>query len=139
MHGAIEQALILLTHELRAAREQREAEAAWHRSHAGLATKLDLDQLEKRIMSQLNDLITAATTLSTASDGLSVKLDNLVAKVDAVVAALQGADLPAAGEAALTALKTSAAQAAKSGDAVDAEVAKLDGVLPTPAPAAPAV
>ena len=89
------------------------------------------------IMSQLNDLIAASSALSTASDGLSVKLDNLVAKVDAAIAELQNETLSPSGEAALAALKTSATTAAAAGDKVDAEVTKLDAVLPTPAPAGP--
>lgn len=99
---------------------------------AQLNSKLD------QIMSKESDLIAAASTLSTAADALSVRVDTLIAKADAVVTALQGADLPPDGETALAALKASTAGAATAGDKVDAEVAKLDGVLPTPAPAAPA-
>jgi len=105
--------------------------------HDGLATKKDLDDWGHKIMAKIDDLVAAATALSTASDGVSVKLDNLITKVDAVVASLQNADLTPAQEAALEALKTSAATAASEGDKVDAEVAKLDTLLPTPAPAAP--
>ncbi len=107
------------------------------KSHSEFITKNDLREMEQRIMSKLDDLIQASATLSTASDALSVKLDALEVKVDAVVAALQNADLPPAGVAALAALKASTTQAAAAGDKVDAEVAKLDTILPTPAPAAP--
>lgn len=105
----------------------------------GLVSHHDIQRLDLKldtIMSQLNDLIAASTTLSTASDALSVKLDALVVASDAVLAALQNADLSPAGEAALATLKASAATAATAGDKVDSEVAKLDKVLPSPAPAA---
>ena len=93
------------------------------------------------IMSQNDDLLAAASALSTASDALSVKTDGLVSKVDAVVSALQNNPTPVspAVTAAIAALQVSATSAAAAGDKVDAEVTKLDTVLPTPAPAAPVV
>jgi chromosome segregation ATPase len=39
-----------LIHELRAGREQREKEFQWRKDHWGLATKTDLQEMEKRIM-----------------------------------------------------------------------------------------
>jgi hypothetical protein len=102
-----------------------------------LAIEHKLALLEIHIMAKLDDLIAAATALSTASDGVSVKLDNLIAKVDAFIAAVPSSDLSPAGEAALAALVTAKNNAAASGDKVDAEVTKLDGVLPTPAPPGP--
>jgi hypothetical protein len=96
-----------------------------------------LSQKLDQIMSTQADLVAAATTLSTASDAVSVKLDTLIQTVDAVVVALQGADLDPTATAALAAMKASAVTAAAAGDKVDAEVTKLDAVLPTPAPAAP--
>lgn len=108
------------------------------KSHSTFITKQDLIEMEIRITMKIEDLIAAAAALSTASDGVSVKLDALILKVDAAVAALSNADLTPAQEAAVNALKVSAAAAAAEGDKVDAEVAKLDKILPTPAPAAPA-
>lgn len=86
-------------------------------------------------MSKIEDLIVASTALSTASDALSVKVDTLVDHVDAAIAALQDADLPPAAEAAITQLQASRDIAVTAGDKVDAEVAKVDQVLPVPAPA----
>jgi hypothetical protein len=86
-------------------------------------------------MAKETDLIAAANALSTASDSLSVKTDALVAAAERVVAALQNADLSPEAETALAALKTAATNSAAAGDRVDAEVTKLDGALPTPAPA----
>ncbi len=91
----------------------------------------------KKIMSNQADLIASATALSTAADGLSVKVDKLITSIDAAVTVLQNVNLPPEGEAAIAALKASAVTAAAHGDAVDAEVTKLDALLPTPAPAAP--
>ena len=88
-------------------------------------------------MSTQADFIPAATTLSTAADGLSVKVDTLITKIDAAVSALQNEPLSPAAQAAVAALQSSAVTAAASGDKVDSEVTKLDGLLPTPAPAGP--
>lgn len=137
------EAISMLARELHALASHSQTQSILHR----------LDQLEKNIMSKIDDLIAAATALSTASDAASVAIDNLttktntlVAHVDAAIAALENADLPAAAEATLTQLKTSSAsaaaastKAAATGDTIDQEVAKVDKVLPTPAPAAPPV
>ena len=89
----------------------------------------------ERIMATQAELVNAATELSTKSDALSIKVDGLIVKVDAVVKVLQDAELPPEATAALAALKTSAATAQNAGAAVDAQVLKLDSILPTPAPA----
>lgn len=142
-HDRLPEAISLLARELHALAENHKTQSILHR----------LDQIEKNIMSKIDDLIAAATALSTAADASSLAIDNLttktdtlVAHVDAAIAALENADLPAAGEAALTQLKASSAsaaaasvKAATTGDAIDQEVAKVDKVLPTPAPAAPPV
>jgi hypothetical protein len=107
------------------------------RPHFAGVTKQDLIEMENRIMAREQDIIDAANKLSTASDAVSIKLDVLTAKVDEVIAALQNEELTPEGEAALKGLQAAAATAAAAGDKVDAEVAKLDKVLPTPAPAAP--
>jgi len=110
----------------------------WSRETSLLLEKLEhISRQLVQIMSTQADLVAAATTLSTASDAVSVKLDTLIQTVDAVVVALQGADLDPTATAALAAMKASAVTAAAAGDKVDAEVTKLDAVLPTPAPAAP--
>lgn len=98
-----------------------------------------LSRQSHEIMSQLTDLIAAGSSLSTAADGLSVKADAIVAAAEAVVVALQNAPLPPEGEAALAKLQATTAATVAAGDRVDAEVAKLDKILPTPAPAAPAI
>ena len=103
--------------------------------HHQFATKRDLEEMEDRIMAKLEDLIAASSALSTASDGLSVKLDKLIVSVDAFIAAVGSGNLSPAGEAALVALNKSKDIAAAAGDKVDAEVAKVDTTLPTPAPA----
>ncbi len=101
------------------------------------ATKADLKELETKIMAKLDELVAAATALSTASDAVSVKLDTLITDVDRVLAALQNADLPPEATAAIATLQASRDKAAAAGDKVDAEVAKVDTVLPQPAPPAP--
>ncbi len=101
------------------------------------ATKADLKELETKLMAKLDELVAAATALSTASDAVSVKLDTLITDVDRVLAALQNADLPPEATAAIATLQASRDKAAAAGDKVDAEVAKVDTVLPQPAPPAP--
>lgn len=91
-----------------------------------------------KLMSTETDLIAAATTLSTAADALSVKVGTLITTIDTAVAALQNENLSPAGQDALNKLQASAVTASATSANVDAEVTKLDGVLPTPAPAAPA-
>jgi hypothetical protein len=134
---ALTDIISLLTHEIRESREQRKTEYDWFRSHVALATKSDLEKMERKIMAKLEDLVAAATALSTSSDGLSIKVDDLVSKVDKVLATIGSTDLPADAEAAVAALKTSKDKVVAQGDKVDAEVLKLDAVLPTPAPAGP--
>lgn len=107
------------------------------RSHGDLVTKQDLEEMEKRIMSQVSDLIAAINTLSTSADGLSVKVDTLITTVDAAVVVLQNEQLSPEGEAALAKVKAATSAAGTEGDKVDAEIAKMDTILPTPAPAAP--
>ncbi len=101
------------------------------------ATKADLKALETKIMAKLDELVAAATALSTASDAVSVKLDHLVEDVDRVLEALANADLPPDATAAIATLQASRDKAVAAGDKVDAEVAKVDTVLPHPAPPAP--
>jgi len=128
-------ALTALARELRELGKILQTGFEWQKVHANLATKHDLQEMEKRIMAKVEDLIKAATELSTASDAVSLRLDNLITKIDAFIAAVPTADLSPEGEAALAALRTSRDSAVAGGDKVDAEVTKLDGLLPTPAPA----
>jgi len=93
--------------------------------------------LESIIMATVKELIDAGTLLSTAADGLSARADKLIASADRVVAALQNVPLPPEADAAVAALKADAAATGAEGDKVDAEVTKLDAILPTPAPPGP--
>lgn len=129
-HLCLAEAITLLTGEMR---EWRHGEI--RRLISKLATKDDLRKLQDTIMASIQDLTAAAIALSTASDSTSLKLDALITKVDAVVAALKDVTLPPEAVAAITALKASTATAVTAGDKLDAEVAKLDTLLPTPAPA----
>ena len=132
----LSESVLAIVHELREGREQRKNEFDWLRSHAGLATKQDLEQMERRMIDRDQEFIDAATVLSTATDRLSNSVDALVTAANNAVAAVQGAPLSQAGVAAVAALKAAAVKAAASGDVADAEVATLDTLLPTPAPAA---
>lgn len=95
-----------------------------------------LHNIRKTMAVTVQQLIAAGTTLSTAADGLSVKTDGLIAAAEAVVAALQNVTLPPEADAAVAALQASASKATDEQTKVDAEVAKLDTLLPQPAPPA---
>jgi len=101
------------------------------------ATKQDLEELKQLIMVTAQQLIDAGTALSTAADGLSVKVDKLVDAAEAAIVALQNVSLPPGADVALANLQKATTAAAVEGDKVDAEVVKLDAVLPAPAPPAP--
>lgn len=86
-------------------------------------------------MPKETDLVAAAVSLSTASDGFSIKVDTLISKIDAALEAVKNDELSPEGVAAMEVLKKSRDIVVAQGDKVDAEVLKLDAVLPTPAPA----
>lgn len=127
----------LVVRELKAIGDTLKAGFEWLKSRANLATKDDLKRLGEKIMAKLEDLVAASTALSTASDAVSVKLDGLISDVDRVLESLQNADLPQTAVDAIAALQKSRDTAASAGDKVDAEVSKLDTILPQPAPPAP--
>lgn len=84
----------------------------------------------------IDDVISAGTSLSTAADGLSQHCDLLIAAAEKAIGSITSGNLP------LTAQQQSAIQAWKDitvttgshRDSVDAEVTKLDAALPNPAP-----
>jgi len=60
-HDELKKLVECLVYELRQDREQREIEAAWLRSHVGLATKHDIHNLQKQIeklMATQADMVT---------------------------------------------------------------------------------
>lgn len=108
------------------------------RSLGQLATKQDLQEMEKRITMQVQDAIVAMTNLSTAADGLSSHVDPLIAATNALVLAVQnGGTLTPEQEAAVAVAQKASTDASAQAAKVDAAVAAADQVLPTPAPAGP--
>lgn len=112
------------------------------------ATKHDMDAMEGRLSGKLDkmaddlqSLIDATSALSTAADAQSVKSDKVVEDFEKLLTALAagGNTLTPAAIAARDTAKKSVAALATAGDKLDAEITKVDGVLPTPAPAAPPV
>jgi predicted nucleic acid-binding Zn-ribbon protein len=71
---------------LREGLEQRKIEFDWLKSHAGLATKQDLNEMEKRIMSKLSEYLSKQTDfntrLQTATDSLVESMTGLTEDVD---------------------------------------------------------
>lgn len=90
----------------------------WHKSHSQLATKHDLFEMEKRIMSQITDF---AAQEQIKLDAISATLDGIVtgiAALDALITQLQNSPgtLSKADQAALDAIQASSqALVAKSG------------------------
>lgn len=61
----LEHLLSALVRSLDLDREQRKTEFEWRKAHEGLATKHDLQEMEKRIMVTLQDIIDDAADEST--------------------------------------------------------------------------
>lgn len=88
MIRTIRNLLSALTLAIESATEQRRNEFLWFKSHGALATKQDLEQMEKRIMSKITAFFdaqnafnarqeTATTELNTAFTGLSEDIQGL--------------------------------------------------------------
>ena len=77
----IAQSLKLLVRELHEAREQRKIEHDWFKSTIGLATKHDLEKLEKKIMSAISDYAAAVNTsfdeIDSAVEGVSKSITGI--------------------------------------------------------------
>lgn len=80
--------IYLLARELRASRADRKTEFDWLRSHAGLATKQDLAEMEKRIMSRFTEHAEAQRAFNIAQEKAVDELVNSVAGVAGDVQAL---------------------------------------------------
>jgi enamine deaminase RidA (YjgF/YER057c/UK114 family) len=82
MHESkFEQLVSLFMGELKASREQRQHEFEWHKSHRGLATKLDLERLEKTIMSAISEY---AAAVNTSFDEIDSALESVTKSVTGV-------------------------------------------------------
>lgn len=92
------------------------------------------DNLTKLIM-KISDATEALNSLSTAADSLSLSNDKLIASTEKLIDALANVSLPADAEAAVTAAQASVETAKAAGAKADAEVTKVDTILPSPAPA----
>jgi hypothetical protein len=98
----------------------------WHKSHSQLATKHDLEKLEKIIMSALSDLQAAVTALQTSVANES----------SAVLAAIADIKSLPASDAALVPLTSAIASAATTTQAnADSLNAAIAPATPTPTPA----
>lgn len=92
---------------------QLETDDGPHSSH--------IEKLIHKLIMKIEDAVNALNGLSTSTDSLSIAAEKLIA-------ALGNEDLSPAAQAAVEKAKTAMANA-------DAEVAKVDTLLPTPAPA----
>lgn len=75
MHDLAE-SLLEFASEMRKSRRQRKIEFEWLKSHLKLATKHDLEEMEKRIMSKFSDY---ATKQEAFNDRTEKALDSIVA------------------------------------------------------------
>lgn len=84
----------------------------------------------------IDDVISIGTSLSTAADSLSQHCDLLIGAAEKAISAITGGGLPlnAQQQAAIQSWKDITVSTGAHRDNVDAEVAKLDAALPSPAP-----
>lgn len=75
------EAICALTSVLVASLEQRKIEFDWLRSHAGLATKQDLKEMERRIMAAYEDLKSVLGEINGTTNEIASDLDELIAKL----------------------------------------------------------
>lgn len=97
-----------LIHELEMDREQRKTEFEWRKSHENLATKQDLQQTERNIMSKITDW---AAQEQADMSAISGTLDGIVAGIaalDTLITNFQNSQgtLSAADQAALDGIQT---------------------------------
>src|SRR6185369_10614872 len=74
-------AIAKLTHEIKEATEQRKIEFEWSKSHFGLATKHDLEQMEKHIMAGQAEIEAALAKVDAATTKLAANVQ-AIADVD---------------------------------------------------------
>lgn len=84
----------------------------------------------------INEVIQAGNSLSVAADSLSQHADLIIAAAEKAIAAFSAGSIPLTPDqaAAVQNWKDITVTTGAHRDAVDAEVANLDKVLPTPAP-----
>ena len=103
---------------------------------AGLLNSLGIINLNlTKLIMKIQDATDALNSLSTATDALSLSNDRLVESTEKLITALANVELPAAAQEAVTKATAAIATARTAGQKADDEVAKVDTVLPTPAPA----
>ena len=78
MTGALCEAISCLTNAVNALVEQRKLEFDWLKSHAGLATKHDLKEMEKRIMATQAEVVEELKLLK--DQGAKIKAEVISAK-----------------------------------------------------------
>jgi len=118
-----------LTATLAAGMEQRKTEFEWFQAHLKLATKHDLEQMEKRIMSAISDFAAKQTAFNDRLDTAITGVTGDVAELNRMIKELQDNPGPISPEdqATLDALQA-------RGEAVTAKLEALDALTPPAVP-----
>jgi len=131
----------------REALEQRRTEFDWLKSHAGLATKQDLNEMERRIMSKLSEYLAKQAEfnarLQTATDSLGESLGGLTDDVKTLndkIAELQNSSggVTPEDEKTIDQLESQGDALATKLDGVSAALKALNELTPPPPPPPPA-
>ena len=140
------EAMKLLVDELRISRQQRQIELEWFQAHARFATKTDLDQLERNIMSAFSDFAAKQKTFNdrqgAAIDSITTSVTGLTGDVKALndkITELQNSPggITPEDQALLNDLQAAGEAAATKAEAVAAAVKALDDQTPPVVPANP--
>lgn len=132
MHPELAEAIVYLTHELRESRGQRKIEMEWFKSHFSLATKHDLEQMEKRIMSKISEFADAVEAHNSAVDAAVQGLTDDIANLNKQITDLQNSagTITPEDQARLDAIQ------ARSQSVAD-KLASLDALTPPVTPPTP--
>lgn len=121
-----------LASALNAGNDQRRIEFEWHKSHPNLATKLDLDRMEIRIMSAISDFASKQNSFNDRIDSAVTGLQGDVAALNAKITELQNSPgtVTPEDQALLDALQS-------RGETIAAKLEALDALTPPTPPVTP--
>ncbi len=126
--------------------DQRKSEFEWTKSHAGLATKQDLDRMENRIMSAISDFLAKQKTFNdrqgTAVDEVVASISGLTDDVKALndkITELQNSSggVTPEDQATIDELQTSGEALATRLEAASTAIKALDAQTPPVVPPTP--
>jgi predicted nucleic acid-binding Zn-ribbon protein len=126
----LSESVLAIAHELHEGREQRKTEFDWLRSHAGLATRQDLEMFANKIMSAISDYAAAQAAFNTEVSSDLDAIQTAITALNAQITTLQNSPGPIspADQATLNDLQT-------AGKALQDKADALAGKTPPTPPA----